>query len=33
VHRYLSEGLEGLVIRPGRGRKAAFSPSDKGRGA
>jgi hypothetical protein len=28
VHRYLSEGMEGLCIRPGRGRKPAFFPSD-----
>ena len=27
VHRYLEEGIEGLRIRPGRGRKPAFSPS------
>jgi hypothetical protein len=26
-HRYQMEGLTGLVIRPGRGRKPAFSPS------
>jgi transposase len=26
-HRYLDEGISGLVIRPGRGRKPAFSPS------
>ena len=29
VHRYLAEGVEGLFIRPGRGRKPAFSPSDE----
>lgn len=27
VHRYQEEGTTGLGIRPGRGRKAAFSPS------
>jgi len=27
VKRYQAEGLGGLVIRAGRGRKAAFSPS------
>lgn len=27
VHRYRAEGLAGLRIRPGRGRKPAFSPS------
>lgn len=27
VRRYLDEGLAGLVIKPGRGRKPAFSPS------
>ncbi len=26
VHRYESEGLDGLEIRKGRGRKPAFSP-------
>lgn len=26
VHRYQSEGLDGLSIRKGRGRKAGFSP-------
>jgi len=26
VHRYAAEGLSGLAIRPGRGRKPAFSP-------
>jgi hypothetical protein len=26
-HRYQAEGLAGLTIRPGRGRKPAFSPS------
>src|SRR5688500_127576 len=27
VRRYLAEGASGLRIRPGRGRKPAFSPS------
>jgi transposase len=27
VHRYEAEGVQGLKIRPGRGRKPAFSPS------
>ncbi len=27
VQRYLAEGVAGLRIRPGRGRKPAFSPS------
>lgn len=27
VHRYLAEGIQGLCIRAGRGRKPAFSPS------
>jgi len=26
-HRYKGEGIEGLKIRPGRGRKPSFSPS------
>ncbi len=26
-HRYNTEGLAGLQVRPGRGRKPAFSPS------
>jgi transposase len=26
VRRYQAEGVEGLIIRRGRGRKAAFSP-------
>lgn len=30
VYRYQAEGLAGLVIRPGRGRKPAFSPSAHG---
>ena len=32
VKRYQAEGIEGLKIRPGRGRKPAFSPSVWGRG-
>ncbi|MCL6432098.1 MAG: helix-turn-helix domain-containing protein [Anaerolineae bacterium] len=27
LNRYLAEGVKGLYIRPGRGRKPAFSPS------
>jgi hypothetical protein len=27
VHRFQQEGIAGLLIRPGRGRKPAFSPS------
>lgn len=27
MRRYLAEGLAGLQIKPGRGRKPAFSPS------
>ena len=27
IKRYLSEGLEGLLVKPGRGRKPAFFPS------
>jgi hypothetical protein len=27
VRRYQAEGIQGLVIRPGRGRKPAFFPS------
>ena len=27
IKRYLEAGLEGLLIKPGRGRKPAFSPS------
>lgn len=30
VRRYQAEGIAGLKIRPGRGRKAAFSPSVRG---
>ncbi|MBX3086584.1 MAG: helix-turn-helix domain-containing protein [Anaerolineae bacterium] len=30
VHRYETEGVAGLYIRKGRGRKAAFSPTDAG---
>jgi len=26
IDRYLAEGIAGLTIRPGRGRKPAFSP-------
>jgi len=35
LRRYEAEGLAGLAIRPGRGRKPAFSPSvsDRGGGA
>ena len=34
VHRFLEEGVDGLLIRPGRGHKPAFSPSvrDEGTG-
>lgn len=32
VHRYQAEGIAGLMIRPGRGRKPAFSPSALGPG-
>lgn len=32
VHRYEQDGLAGLYLRPGRGRKAAFSPSAGGSG-
>jgi hypothetical protein len=32
VRRYLAEGADGLRIRPGRGRKPAFSPSAGGKG-
>jgi len=31
VARYLAEGIEGLRVRKGRGRKPAFSPSLPGR--
>jgi len=27
VRRYKAEGVKGLLVRPGRGRKPAFSPS------
>jgi transposase len=27
IRRYQAEGLDGLLIKPGRGRKPAFSPS------
>jgi hypothetical protein len=30
VHRYEVEGLAGLMVKPGRGRKPAFSPSVRG---
>ena len=30
VRRYKKEGLKGLLIKPGRGRKPAFSPSAYG---
>ena len=30
VHRYQAEGLNGLLIKSGRGRKPAFSPSAPG---
>jgi transposase len=33
VRRYLSEGGVGLRVRPGRGRKPAFSPSVRSAGA
>ena len=33
VRRYRAEGIAGLSLRPGRGRKPAFSPSPPGRGA
>ncbi len=29
LNRYEAEGIQGLYIRPGRGRKAAFSPSQR----
>jgi len=29
VKQYLAQGMSGLVIKPGRGRKPAFSPSVK----
>ena len=29
VKRYLVEGLSGLIVKPGRGRKPAFSPKGK----
>lgn len=32
VKRYRAEGIKGLEIRPGRGRKPAFSPSVCGQG-
>lgn len=27
VHQYKREGVKGLVVKPGRGRKPSFSPS------
>lgn len=30
VKRYKAEGLKGLLVKPGRGRKPAFSPSASG---
>lgn len=30
VQRYLAEGIEGLKVKPGRGRKPVFSPSGAG---
>lgn len=33
VRRYLAEGLAGLWVKPGRGRKPAFFPSDHRGGA
>jgi hypothetical protein len=33
VRRYLAEGVAGLRVRPGRGRKPAFFPSDADCGA
>ena len=32
VARYLQEGIAGLRVKEGRGRKPAFSPSAPGRG-
>jgi transposase len=32
IARYLAEGLPGLEVRSGRGRKPVFSPSGEGRG-
>ncbi|HEY7615751.1 MAG TPA: hypothetical protein VH744_03035 [Terriglobales bacterium] len=32
VQRYVQSGLGGLYLQPGRGRKAAFSPSAAGSG-
>lgn len=29
AQRYLAEGLSGLKVKPGRGRKAGFSPSGR----
>ena len=30
IERYLEEGLKGLLVREGRGRKPSFSPSGQG---
>ncbi len=30
VRQYVAEGVKGLLVKPGRGRKAAFSPKVKG---
>lgn len=30
IVRYLAQGLPGLLVRPGRGRKPVFSPSGEG---
>jgi len=30
IDRYLAQGLPGLMVRPGRGRKPVFSPSGEG---
>lgn len=32
IKRYLQEGVSGLLVRPGAGRKPVFSPSERGRG-
>lgn len=32
IKRYLAEGLNGLMIKPGRGRKPSFFPSGQERG-
>lgn len=33
ISRYLEQGLKGWEVRPGRGRKPSFSPSDASTGA